>query len=822
MQRTTIDINPILSIENDNLLATKKGLYSKIFSLKLKPIFSLDEKDYENMNDEFSRFFHYIPDYTIIHKLDVFTKEKYKTKKFGYKTDILTSAYELKFNEHPYLNHESYLIFSKTTKKLFNQNSGQTGIFNKHLVDPKLLEQNTKDDFTAALRQIVSICKESKYFDLEVLPFEKLTILFKSYLNLDFKSKKEYTSDILHQNGELKIGNKHVVILAVNQIECFDKTINSTMQSTAYSTDNSKVYFSSLYPIGLGLKENHLVNQIFIKGEKNSIREILEKDLKNSNIFISEKDKQQEMEGFVYSRKTDLAQFIDEIDNDHLPIKMHTNVILWHEDKSELTNIIDKSITAFNKIKIKANIVINETMALYSACFPGNVGDLGIKDQTSLFLDQQAAAFNIFETVTTDCKGDFGIRLSDRLSGNPLYVDISDAPIKRGLTNNRNKIIFGPSGSGKSFFTNHAIHNYLKHGVHCVIIDVGHSYDRLCLKEKGLLYEYSKEKPLTFNPFFLTKEGLSLEKKESLLNLLFTLWKENSGDQSKPEYALLSKALDDYYKEIGINKIFACFDSLYEFLQNDFVKSLVKEGKEDLFNYNSFLTVLAMFYKGGEYDYLLNATENLDVINKQFIVFELDNIKDHKILYPVVTLLIMDTFISKMRHPDLENTRKLILVEEAWAAIANEGMASFMQYLYKTVRKHFGEAWLVTQEIEDILDNKIVKNAIIKNCGAKILLDMREYSKDIDRIQKLLSLDNKAKEMILSLNLNNIPGSKYKELFIALGNEGNVYGVNLSHAEYATYTTEKTEKNIIMDYYKEYNDIEMAINQYAEDLKNKM
>lgn len=244
--------------------------------------------------------------------------------------------------------------------------------------------------------------------------------------------------------------------------------------------------------------------------------------------------------------------------------------------------------------------------------------------------------------------------------------------------------------------------------------------------------------------------------------------------------------------------------------------SLKETPAYNLINVASFETVLKMYYKGGAYDYLLNSEVNIDLFYEEFIVFELDNIKDHPVLFPVVSLMIMDVFITKMRFR--KNRRKIILIEEAWKAIAKDGFANFMVYLYKTVRKFFGEAWIVTQELDDIINSEIVRNTIIKNCGAKILLDMNQYINNFDEIQSLLSLSNKTKNLVLSLNQNLIPGPKYKEVFIGLGTEGEVYGVNLSKEEYAVYTTEKLEKERIQDLEKEYGSLEMAIKIFAEEL----
>src|SRR6187401_250927 len=257
----------------------------------------------------------------------------------------------------------------------------------------------------------------------------------------------------------------------------------------------------------------------------------------------------------------------------------------------------------------------------------------------------------------------------------------------------------------------------------------------------------------------------------------------------------LSNALQLYYEYLEINSaIFPCFNSFYEFLQKDFVEVLQKDNvKEKDFDVTNLLYVLRPYYKGGEFDYLLNATENLELLNERFIVFELDNIKDHPILFPVVTLIIMEVFISKMRK--LKGIRKMILIEEAWKAIAREGMAEYIKYLFKTVRKFYGEAIVVTQEVEDIISSPIVKQAIINNSDCKVLLDQSKYQNKFDLIQQLLGLTEKEKALVLSINKANDPARKYKEVFISLGGMlSKVYRTEVSPEEYLAYTTEEKEK----------------------------
>jgi conjugation system TraG family ATPase len=276
---------------------------------------------------------------------------------------------------------------------------------------------------------------------------------------------------------------------------------------------------------------------------------------------------------------------------------------------------------------------------------------------------------------------------------------------------------------------------------------------------------------------------------------LLALWKKDNETYNRSEYVALSNALQLYFDKVEKDKeLFPCFDTFYEFLKDEFVGILKGDNVKDKdFDVSNFLYVLRPYYKGGEFDYLLNAKENLDLLQQRFIVFELDNIKDHPILFPVVTIIIMEVFISKMRK--LKGIRKMILIEEAWKAIAKEGMAEYIKYLFKTVRKFFGEAIVVTQEVEDIISSPVVKQAIISNSDCKILLDQSKYQNKFDLIQELLGLTEKEKALVLSINKANDPTKKYKEVFISLGGVlSKVYRTEVSPEEYLAYTTEEKEK----------------------------
>ena len=363
-----------------------------------------------------------------------------------------------------------------------------------------------------------------------------------------------------------------------------------------------------------------------------------------------------------------------------------------------------------------------------------------------------------------------------------------------------------------------------------LLVDTGNSYQGLCNLinartggEDGIYFTYEESDPIAFNPFYVEDGVFDIEKKESIKTLILTLWKRDDEPPTRAEEVALSNAVNLFLERIRADKsIKPSFNTFYEFIRDEYQDILKeKRTREKDFDVWGFLNVLEPYYKGGEYDFLLNSDKQLDLLNKRFIVFELDNIKDNKVLFPIVTIIIMETFINKMRR--LKGIRKMILLEEAWKAISKEGMAEYLKYLFKTVRKFFGEAVVVTQEVEDIISSSIVKGTIINNSDCKILLDQRKYVNKFDEIQALLGLTDKECAQILSINLSNAPGRKYKEVWIGLGGaQSAVYATEVSPEEYYCYTTEETEKLELQRLTEKLDgNIELAIKQLAESKRSK-
>ena len=379
---------------------------------------------------------------------------------------------------------------------------------------------------------------------------------------------------------------------------------------------------------------------------------------------------------------------------------------------------------------------------------------------------------------------------------------------------------------------NHLVRQYYEQNSHIVLVDTGNSYQGLCemihRKTKGadgIYYTYSEEKPISFNPFYTEDYKFNVEKKDSIKTLLLTLWKSEDDKITKTESGELGSAVSAYIKKIQQDRsIVPCFDTFYEYMLNDYRAELEKRDikvSRDDFNIDNFLTTLRQYYKGGRFDFLLNSRENIDLLHKRFIVFEIDSIKDNAELFPVVVIIIMEAFINKMWR--LKGIRKLLIVEEAWKALTTENMANCLKYMYKTVRKYFGEAIVVTQEVDDIISSPVVKESIINNSDCKILLDQKKYMNKFDGIQAMLGLTEKEKAQILSINLANHPGRKYKEVWIGLnGVQSAVYATEVSPAEYLTYTTEESEKTEVFNLAEELGgDLELAIRRLANRLNSR-
>ncbi|MNU20712.1 AAA-like domain protein [compost metagenome] len=812
------DILPIWKIERDYLLS-KKGDVTIAFRMVLPEIFSLSNEEYDALHQVWLKAIKVLPTGTILHKQDWFTKEHYKAD-FSAEDNFLMRGSESHFNERPYLFHDCFLMLTLKAKDRKPSSAALSSLLRKRIMPPGTTDKKGIQQLMNTVGQFRSILADSGFISMHHLKGKELTGtaqqpgLLERYLFLLSNSEKPQLKDISFK-PDWKIGEAHCQLYSMSDVEDLPAACAPKKHYDKYSTDKTRFAVGFATPIGQLLPVNHIYSQFMVIEDTGKTLKRLEAKRRRLQSLS------------MYSRENAIGRdatqdFLNEaIAEARTPIKAHFNLLCWTEDSNELKELRNQTASALSKMDIVPHLETSGAPLLWWAGIPGNAAELPEHDCFETFAEQASCFLNL-ETAYRSSNSSFGIRLGDRLTGVPLHVDISDEPMKKGITTNRNKVVIGSSGSGKSMIMNHLLHSYLQQGAHCVVVDVGHSYSGLCELVDGYYFTYSEENPIKFNPFYLPPgEILDTEKKESIKTLLVALWKQNDESFRRSEYVAISNALQSYYMYLELHQdVFACFDSFYEFLQTEFIKELEADHVKDRdFDMHNFLYVLRPFYKGGEFDYLLNAKENLDVLNQPFVVIELDNIKDHPILFQIVTLITMELFISKMRK--LKGVRKVIVIEEAWKAIAKGGMAEFMKYLYKTVRKHFGEAITVTQEIDDIISSPIVKEAIINNADCKIILDMKKFQNKFDSIQALLGMTDKGRDLVLSINKANDPAYRYRELYIELGGIlMQVYRYEPSPAEYYVFTTEQSEKVKVQQYTEKYGSIKKAVATLVAEQKN--
>ena len=825
LKATTLESKlPLLAVEHGCIIS-KDADITVCYEVTLPELFTVTSQEYEAMHAAWCKAIKVLPRFTVAHKQDWFVSENYKPELQKDDLSFLDRSFERHFNERPYLAHKCYLYLTKTTKERMRQQSNFSTLC-RGRITPKELNHEMIVGFMEAVGQFERIINDTGYISLrrmdndEIIGTDKTSGIIERYLSL-LTGDVTCLEDIDLSPKEMRVGDKMLCLHTLSDTDDLPGKVSTDNRYERLSTDRSDCRLSFASPVGLLLRCNHIYNQyVFIDDHDENLAKF-EKTARNMNSLSR------------YSRSNAInKEWIDRYLNEAhsyglTSVRCHCNIMAWSDDAEELRRIKNDVGGQLATMGCMPRHNTIDCPTLFWAAMPGNEADFPAEESFYTFIEP-AVCFFTAETNYRSSLSPFGIKMVDRLTGKPVHLDISDEPMKRGITTNRNKFILGPSGSGKSFFTNHLVRQYYEQGAHILLIDTGNSYEGLCNLihnrthgEDGVYYTYTEEKPISFNPFFTDDGVFDVEKKDSIKTLLLTLWKSEDDRVTKTESGELGSALSMFLEKMKKDRdIVPCFNSFYEFMRDDYRAEMAQRPipiyKQD-FDIDNFLTTLRQYYHGGRFDFLLNSKENIDLLNKRFVVFEIDAIRDNKDLFPVVTIIIMEAFINKMRR--LKGVRKVLICEEAWKALSTANMAEYMRYMFKTVRKYFGEAVVVTQEVDDIISSPIVKETIINNSDCKILLDQRKYMNRFDQIQELLGLTDKEKAQILSINMANNPNRNYKEVWIGLGGtQSAVYATEVSPEEYLAYTTEETEKMQVLARARQLGgDIEAAIKQLANE-----
>lgn len=804
---------PISTVEHD-CIVSKNGDITVVFKADYPECLTRSNEEYEALNQARIKAIQSLPDNTLFVQQDYYISKIVNEQQKG--ISFLSDASNNFFTGRRYQAHTSLLSIVKMPANRQETNSGFNNLLRRTFVPKQMVSKAVLNEWESAVGQFKRLMREAgielhRMTDNELVSDEQTAGIIEQYLFQTSRNKPVIKDICFDEN--IKVGNAICQFFTLADIDSFPAYCSSRITHEAYTTDKTVFPVGYAAPVGLLLPMNHITTTYIFLGNANESRKRNERKAKRTlSLARNSRENAISNEG--------INQYLHELTADsRRPCFLNVTVMTTadtNEEAKKQVELIRASFAQLDAVPKQETVCAPQ---LFYAGIPGNYADLPKDHVIETFVDQASCFVNSDTSYKSNPQ--CTLRLSERLFGVPVNVDLFDAPMEKGIITNRNMIVVGGSGGGKSVFTNHLSRSLYDNGAHAVIVDIGGSYKGLCNLVVGYYFTYTEANPIEFNPFYIAEgELLDTEKKESLKALLVSLWKKENESFNRAEYVALSNALQGYYDWLKQNAtVFPSFNTFYDYLSTVYILVLKEHKVKDKdFDIDNFLYVLRPYYSGGEFDYLLNANQNLDLLQQRFIVFELDNIKDHPILFPVVTLIIMELFISKMRK--LKGIRKVLVIEEAWKAIAKAGMAEFIKYVYKTVRKFNGIAVVVTQELDDVISSPVIKEAIINNADIKVLMDMRKFMNKFDGLQAALGLSQKGKAILLSVNRNNEPGKKYREVFIDLGGQiMKVYRNELSPEEYYTYTTEEREKLKVQEYAERFGGMERGIKQLVADQK---
>ena len=779
-------------VDGIGVLYTKTGEYSAILKME-NPVqkYSANIDNYYEFTNLLTALAQTLGEGYAIHKQDVFIKKQFHDETND-NHEFLSESYFRYFTGRTYTDVQTYLIITQENKK-------------SHLFS---FDSKKWRDFLVKIRKVKDQLKDSGV-DSAYLDGATARNYVDRYFSMNFTDKIVSMTNFKVDDECISMGNKRCKVYSLVDVDCIN------LPSVIRPYTNIEVNNTSM-PVDLvsivdniPLAETVIYNQmIFMPNQKRELS-LLDKK-KNRHASMPNPS------NLIAVEDIKKVQDVIARENKQL-VYAHFNIVVSlpiDEDIQKCTNHLENS---FGRMGIHISKRAYNQLELFVNSFPGNCYGMNPDYDRFLTLSDAATCLMYKEHIQHSEDTPLKVYYTDR-QGVPVAIDISGKEGKNKITDNSNFFILGPSGSGKSFFTNSMVRQLWEQNTDIVLVDTGNSYEGLCDYVNGKYISYTEEHPITMNPFAINREELNIEKIGFLKNLIMLIWKGTNGKITKTEDHLIEDVITEYYDahfRLGKVKELS-FNTFYEYSTKR-IPEIVRDNNLEGIDLATYNYLLKDFYKGGNHELTLN--ENLDtaLFDETFIVFEIDSIKDDPLLFPLVTLIIMDVFIQKMR---IKKNRKVLVIEEAWKAIASPMMAEYIKYLYKTARKFWASVGVVTQEIQDIVGSPIVKEAIINNSDVIMLLDQSKFKERFDEIKAILGLTEVDCRKIFTINrLENKEGrSFFREVFIRRGQNAAVFGVEEPHECYMTYTTERAEKEALKLYKRELKcSHQQAIEAYCRD-----
>ena len=823
------------------VLYTKTGEYSAVLKIE-NPVqkYSADIDSYYDFTHLFTALAQTLGEGYAIHKQDIFVRKQFASEPADGQ-EFLSASYFRYFKGRPYTDSLCYLTITQEAKKsrLFSFDNKKWRDF---LVKIRKVHDQLHDSGVQA--RFLNKAEASEYVD--------------RYFAMNFKDRTVSMTNFKADDETVSMGDKRCKVYSLVDVDC------AALPSMIRPYTNIEVNNTEM-PVDLASvvdnipdAETVVYNQvIFLPNQKRELAMLDKK--KNRHASIPNPNNQMAVEDIKRVQEV-IARESKQL------VYTHFNMVVAVSAGADLQKCTNHLENAFGRMGIHISKRAYNQLELFVGSFPGNCYTLNEEYDRFLTLSDAAMCLMYKERVLHSEETPLKIYYTDR-QGVPVAIDITGKEGKNKLTDNSNFFCLGPSGSGKSFHMNSVVRQLHEQGTDVVMVDTGNSYEGLCEYLGGKYISYTEERPITMNPFRINREEYNIEKIDFLKNLILMIWKGSDSQIPEIEFRIVEQIIIDYYdayfngftrytdeqREVLLKNLFAAasrknpnkpprevdemvrkqievlearraalkvselnFNSFFDY-SFDRLEQICTENDITTISYSTYSTMLQPFYKGGAYEKILNETVDSALFDETFIVFEVDAIKENKKLFPIVTLIIMDVFLQKMR---IKKNRKVLVIEEAWKAIASPLMAEYIKFMYKTARKFWASVGVVTQEIQDIIGSEIVKEAIINNSDVVMLLDQSKFKERFDEIRKILGLTEVDCKKIFTINrLENKDGrSFFREVFIRRGTTSGVYGVEEPHECYMTYTTERAEKEALKLYKKELRcSHQEAIEAYCRD-----
>ena len=845
-KRKHIFQNIYFSVEDTDgvgVLYTKTGEYSAVLKIE-NPVqkYSADIDSYYDFTHLFSALAQTLGEGYALHKQDIFVRKQFANEP-EHNQEFLSASYFRYFNGRPYTDSLCYLTITQEAKK------------------SRLFSYDSKKwrDFLVKIYKVRDLLRDSGV-QVKFLNKAEASEYVDRYFAMNFKDRTVSMTNVKADDETVSMGDKRCKVYSLVDVDC--AALPSLIRPyTNIEVNNTEMPVDLVSVVdNIPNAETVVYNQIiFLPSQKRELA-LLDKK-KNRHASIPNPSNQMAVE--------DIKQVQDVIARESkLLVYTHFNMVVGVPADTDLQKCTNHLENAFGRMGIHISKRAYNQLELFVSSFPGNCYSLNEEYDRFLTLSDAAVCLMYKERVQHSEETPIKIYYTDR-QGVPVAIDITGKEGKNKLTDNSNFFCLGPSGSGKSFHMNSVVRQLHEQGTDVVMVDTGNSYEGLCEYFGGKYISYTEERPITMNPFRINREEMNVEKTGFLKNLVLLIWKGTQGTVTKTEDRLIEHVITEYY-----DAYFNGFEGFTPQQREDLRKSLViddrnssekrhesereravriegiideiegrrKELKVEALSFNSFYEysvqripdiceenritgidlstyryMMKDFYLGGNHEKTLNENMDSSLFDETFVVFEIDSIKDDPLLFPLVTLIIMDVFLQKMR---IKKNRKVLVIEEAWKAIASPLMAEYIKFMYKTARKFWASVGVVTQEIQDIIGSEIVKEAIINNSDVVMLLDQSKFKERFDTIKTILGLTDVDCKKIFTINrLENKEGrSFFREVFIRRGTTSGVYGVEEPRECYMTYTTERAEKEALKLYKRELQcSHQEAIEAYCRD-----